>query len=87
MKGPNGGMLWVDRVRDGGSCAILTQNFPEEERPKYKNGRNRGWGAFYGRDLSINKVELSGNDAMNRKGGEVGFMALRGLLSVWAEAS
>jgi len=55
MKGQKGGMLWVDRGGDRRSKTILTQNFPGEERPQDKNGKERGW-AFYGaRDLSIKK--------------------------------
>jgi hypothetical protein len=48
MKAPNGGMLWVDRVGDRGSCVILTQNFPEEERPKYKTEGTEAGGLFMG---------------------------------------
>jgi len=51
MKAQNGGMLGVDRVGDRGSCAILTQNFLRKRRPKDKKGRNRGFSAFFGRDL------------------------------------
>jgi hypothetical protein len=85
MKVANGGMLWVDRVGDRASCAILTQNFSGKSGPQYKNGRNRRFAAFYGAGSLAPEVELSGNNAMDRNGGELGFMALRGLLSLQAK--
>lgn len=84
MKSQNGGMLWVDRVGDHGSYAILAQNFSLPEVAVAQKAKEASlWAGCRSGGLDP-AGKLSGKDAINGKGGEVGFVILGGFPSVRA---
>lgn len=84
MKSHNGGMLWVDRVGDHGSYVILTQNFSLPWRAITRTPKEASLWAGCRAGALDPTVELSGKDAMNGKGGEVGFVTVGALPLVQA---
>jgi hypothetical protein len=76
MKSQNGGMLWVDRGGDRGSCAILTRNFSLSERSLAQKAKEASLWARCRAGALHPVVKLSRKDVMNRKGGEFGFVTL-----------